>query len=377
MATDALEGQGLDVPALEPSTEKALHEFLPAEASTRNPVDMIASATPEAFERAIQLLSADPNVDSVLAIYVPPIVTQPTEIAEAIVRGTYAAAKRAEADGHRPKPVVSCFLGSHGVPEGLRSGELCNIPSYSFPEAAAIALSHAVYYGQWLDATPGASPVFDDLDSDRAHAAIQGALDRSKARAWLDPSEVRDVLSAYGIPTVEDGEAHSADEAAAIADRVGYPVAVKLVSDTITHKSEVQGVHLDVRDAEGVREAYARIEGRLRELDRLDEMHGVAVQRMVQGRRGGDRGRDARSELRPARDVRARWCVRRSAQRRRVPAFTRSRIRTRTISCARFAGSDCSRATAVRPRATSAPSRRSCFASRGSWATTPRSSRWT
>lgn len=281
MASDALEGQGLVVPDLTPETEAALHAFLPAEASTRNPVDMIASASPEAFERAVELVSADPNVDSVLAIYVPPIVTHPVDIAQAIVRGAMAAARRAETTGEKAKPVASCFLGSHGVPEGLRTEAECNIPSYSFPEAAAISLSHAVEYGEWLETTPGEVPTFEDIDPKRASDIIQSALDTTTGRAWLTPDRVHELLTVYGIPLVEEGTAKTADEAASIARRLGFPVAVKLVSDSITHKSDVRGVRLNVQDEQSVRDAFAGIESRLRELGRLDDMQGVSVQRMV------------------------------------------------------------------------------------------------
>lgn len=281
MASDACEGHGLLVPSLADETVEALREFLPAEASTRNPVDMIASATPESYDRAVQLVAADPNVDSVLAIYVPPIVTRPADIANAIMRGASSAVQSAESAGRRAKPVVSCFLGHHGVPEGLQSEEHGTIPSYQFPEAAAIALSRAVRYEEWLAETPGRLPEFGDLDPSRARRTIESALEREGDKVWLEPREIHEILGAYGIRIVAEARARTADDAVREANRLGFPVAVKLVSSTITHKSDVQGVRLDLRDEQAVRGAFEGIATRLREAGRLDEMEGVVIQPMV------------------------------------------------------------------------------------------------
>ncbi len=286
MASDACEGHGLVVPALADETLAALRAFLPPEASTRNPVDMIASATPESFERAVELLACDPHVDAVLAIYVPPIVTQPLDVAQAIVRGADAAAARARAKGVSSKPVMSCFLGSHGVPEGLQSLQEGNIPSYAFPEAAAIALARAVRYGAWLEAPAGEVPALADVDPARARAVIERALAREAAGdgpTWLRPGELREVLEAYGLRVVQSAHAADADAAVKAAERMGYPVVIKLESDTITHKSDVGGVVLDVRNETEVRRACADIEKKLEALGRLDEMNGVTVQQLIKG----------------------------------------------------------------------------------------------
>jgi acetyl coenzyme A synthetase (ADP forming)-like protein len=283
MATDACESHGLEVPLLSGPTVTALREFLPREASTRNPVDMIASATAQSFEQAMQLVLADPNVDAGLAIYVPPIVTTPLEVAQAIVRGTAAAGRAAAARGEKPKPVLSCFMGSHGVPEGLRSLHEGHIPSYAFPESAAIALARAVRYGRWQE-EPEEPPVrFQDVDAGRARQAIAPARRRSAGSetVWLAPEEVRELLAAYHIAMPGYARAASAEEAARAASRVGFPVVVKLLSDTITHKSDVGGVVLDVRNEIEARQAFLDIEARLRAAGRRGEMAGVAVQSMV------------------------------------------------------------------------------------------------
>ncbi len=283
MASDACEGHDLEVPLLAEATVEALRAFLPHEASTRNPVDMIASATPESFERGVRLVEGDPNVDAVLVIYVPPIVTRPLEVAQAIVRGASAATRAALAAGAAPKPVLSCFLGTHGVPEGLRSLHEGHIPSYAFPEAAAIALARAVRYGRWLSQPEGRVPRFDDFDTVRAAAALDAGRRRAAGDkpAWLRPEEVRQLLGACGIAIPGYTSATRAPDAVAAARAIGFPVAVKLVSDTITHKSDVGGVVLDVRTEAEVQEAFAGIVRRLEEAGLRDQMAGVAVQAMV------------------------------------------------------------------------------------------------
>ena len=130
---------------------KALRVFLPAEASLKNPVDMIASAEAGSFEKALRLLVADKNVDSVIVIFVPPLVTGAPDVARAILAG--AAGSK--------KPILSCFMGTHGVPESLRSLNEGHIPSYAFPEAAARTLARAAAYGQWWSAPPGKIPSID------------------------------------------------------------------------------------------------------------------------------------------------------------------------------------------------------------------------
>lgn len=285
MASDACESHGLEVARLDDATADALRAFLPKEASVRNPVDMIASATPDSFERSVRLCLEDPNVDALLAIYVPPIVTTPLEVAQAIVRGTDAARDAAEVAGRTVKPVLSCFMGSHGVPEGLRSLHAGNIPSYAFPESAAIALSRAVQYGRWLGQPDGQVPQFADVDPTRATAALANARRRASAEevAWMQPDDVRELLSAYGLQTAASGFAFGAEEAAMVARRIGFPVAVKLVSDTITHKSDVGGVRLDLKSEAEVQAAFEAIETALRERGLLGQMAGVTVQRMIQG----------------------------------------------------------------------------------------------
>jgi acetyl coenzyme A synthetase (ADP forming)-like protein len=282
MATDACVSHGLEVGSLADETVAALRAFLPKEASTKNPVDMIASAAPESYEKAIRLAASDPGVDTVFAIYVPPIVTRPLDVAQAIVRGSAAAAHDARARGEAPKPVLTCFMGSHGVPEGLRSLHEGQLPSYPFPESAAIALARVVRYGRWRAEPEGLARRFE-VDARRAGEALARGRARATAgeAAWLDPDETRELLEAYGIAMPDVRVARSEEEAVRAAAAAGGPVAIKLVSATIAHKSDVGGVVLDVRTESEVREAFRGIGARLEARGMKDQMEGVLVQPMI------------------------------------------------------------------------------------------------
>lgn len=283
MASDACESHGLELGTLSETTTAALKSFLPPEASVKNPVDMIASATPESFEKTVRLVLTDPGVDAVLAIYVPPIVTTPLQVATAIVKGAEAASTELAARGESPKPVLTCFMGAHGVPEGLRSLQKHHIPSYPFPESAAIALARVVRYAKWRSEPEGREITFDDMDLGSARAIVQGARARAKAgeTAWLSPDETRALLESAGLPVVPTLTARTADEAAAAAAKLRFPVAVKLASSTLTHKTEVGGVVLDLESADEVREAFRGIEQRLEEKGLRAQMDGVTLQPMI------------------------------------------------------------------------------------------------
>ena len=177
-------------------------------------------------------------------------------------------------------------MGSHGVPEGLRSLQEGHIPSYMFPESAAIAIARAARHGRGLRRREGKPVRFDNVDRARGDRAIAAARSHelpgdSGNAIWLQPAEVRELLGAYGIKMPEVSVATSAEQAAQYAKRAGFPVAIKLASKTITHKSDVGGVVLDVRTQDEVRKAFADIGQRLDAIGRAEEMDGVVIQSMV------------------------------------------------------------------------------------------------
>ncbi|RME25352.1 MAG: CoA-binding protein [Deltaproteobacteria bacterium] len=268
LATDAAEAWGLQVPDLPDSLRRELATFLPAAASLRNPVDMIASATPDDFRRATTLMLGCDELDAVIVLFVPPIITNPAEVGEAI------AAAAAGSD----KPVISCFMGRHGVPEGLTTLQAAHIPSYAFPESAVRVLARAARYGEHQRRDPGTVPDLPDLDLAAACRIIDQAPE-----GWLGTARVGELLDALGIHGPGGGVARSAGEAAELARALGFPVVLKLVSDTISHKSDVGGVKVDLRNETDVFEAWEQIRAALAERGRAEAMQGVLVQPMVSG----------------------------------------------------------------------------------------------
>ncbi len=277
MTADACAERGLELPTLAESTISKLKKFLPGAASLGNPIDMTADASAEAYARALKLLAGDDTVDSVVVIFIPPIVTQPEAVASAIRE----AAPLLRQSG---KTLLASFMGSRGASIALGSGEEGYVPSFLFPEATATALAKACEYGEWLKRPKGVIPELEGIDRERAELIVESALERSKARPlWLDAARVTELLDCYGIRVVRSKLAVTAEEAAKVAEEIEFPVAVKLVSDTIVHKTEVGGVILDLRSREEVGRAFDRIKERLAGMGREGEMQGVIVQEMVSG----------------------------------------------------------------------------------------------
>lgn len=272
LAVDAAEQHGLELPDLSETTVGALKKILPPEASPRNPVDMIASASAEVFRQCIEIILADPAVDMLLVIFVPPLVTSPDEVADAITAACAGS----------DKLVVSCIMGTHGVLTSRQSLRARSIPSFAFPEAATVALSKVATYADWRRRPEGETVEFKDVQPELARSLMAPSLQKAKTEGLLLPTETcRELLVAYGIPAAAMGFAKGADEAAELAQKIGFPVAVKLASDTLSHKSDVGGIRLNLPNASAVRDATFAIEGHLRTLGMADRMQGVHVQQMV------------------------------------------------------------------------------------------------
>jgi acyl-CoA synthetase (NDP forming) len=272
LAADACEAHGLIVPALSDETARGLRAFLPAAASVGNPVDMIASAPAEHYRRTIELVLADPAIDSLLVIFIPPLVTQAESVAGAIREATAAHRAASEAGPGAPpaKPVLATFMGAHGeLP-------LSRIPAYRFPESAAVALARATQYGEWLRRPPSEPPVFPDVDRQEARALVTRVL--ARGGGWMAPLESQALLQCFGIATAAGRVAHSADEAAAAAAAIGYPVVVKAAGERVLHKTELNAVKLRLPDPAAVRAAFDDLQARLG-----DRMDGALVQPMVTG----------------------------------------------------------------------------------------------
>lgn len=276
MAADACESAGLTLPPLEPKTMKALRGFLAPEASVKNPVDMIASANAPAYEQALRLLIADKNVDAVIVIFVPPLTTGAPDVARAILAGG-AGSK---------KPILSCFMGSHGLPESLQSLNEGHIPSYAFPEAAARTLARVAKYGAWRSAPPGKVPTLAGVEPDRARGVIAEALagaDPASPGKWLDSDALTKVLASYGIRTAAARPASNRGEAAVVAKSLGFPVVMKVRSPDVVHKTDVGGVKLGLRTEEEAARAFDEIRTSLARTKPSARFDGVTLERMVTG----------------------------------------------------------------------------------------------
>ena len=273
LLADACEAHGLVVPVLDASLCDELRAFLPAQASVRNPVDMIASATGEDYAQAIEVVGRAPGVDAVVALYVPPLVAGADVIAAGIARGAGRVAAT--------KPVLTVFLSSRGMPEALASGARGRLPSFSFPENAARALAAAARYARWRERPPGRRMTLSAAAVARIRAAVGvGALGEPGARAWLTPAAVEDVLAACGIRTAPSRVTAPGDAPGA-ADAIGYPVVVKGLAAGLVHRSDVGAVILGLRSAEEVTAAVALLRERL--AAHSLELDGVLVQRQVEG----------------------------------------------------------------------------------------------
>ena len=268
LCADACEAGGLVVQELSAETKGELAGFLAAEASVHNPVDMIASASAEQYGRALKLLIDDGEVDAVIVIFIPPLLTRAEDVAEALV----------EAAQGSNKTVMSCFLGVQGVHERLSKGD-CVIPSHSFPESAAQALARVAHYASWRFGDKGEVPeLFAEGHSDRL-ALAAGLL--AGGPRWLEPDDVSRLLRCYGIPSVESRTVSSIDEVAAAAADIGKPVVLKIVSSKILHKTDVGGVRVGLDSPDEAASAAREMAQSLEKKRVLDQVEGWLVQEMA------------------------------------------------------------------------------------------------
>ena len=267
LLADACEAHGLVLPPLADATAGALRAFLPREASVQNPVDMIASAPPEHFERAIELVGRDPGIDAVVAIYVPPLVTNPEAVAAAIARG---AEKLPDAT-----PIATVFLSSRGTPAVLSSGRRGALPSYSFPENAALALAAAARYGAWRERPLGTRLRLDADREQAVRAQVRAWRTGGPGDRWLSFDEIARLLAIAGVPLVAHRTVPDAAAAVAAADELGYPVVLKAIAPALVHKTDAGGVALHLADPGAVAAAAAQM------CARIPALEGFLVQRQV------------------------------------------------------------------------------------------------
>lgn len=249
LCADACEAAGLELPELTSETRERLAAHLPAEASVSNPVDLLGSATAAAYEAALPLVLADPRVDAVLALFVPPVMAGAEEIAEAIRRAV---------DGLETveKPVLAVVMSAAGTPASLRGGRR-PIATFGYPESAAAALGHVASRADWLRRPEGKVLELSDIDAAAARTVVASAL-ATGDDVWLPPHEVRALLDAYRLPLVPERSVATEQEALTAARELGFPVVAK-AGAAGAHKTERGGVALDLRDESDLRAALDRV----------------------------------------------------------------------------------------------------------------------
>jgi acetate---CoA ligase (ADP-forming) len=270
MCADACEAGGLEVVQLSPELQDRLRAGLPAAAAVANLVDMLASAPPEHYRRTVELVAASGEVDAVIAIFIPPLRTDPVAVAGA-VRDAAAAAS---------VPVLSVVMSAHEPPaEAEGDGDGPRLPRYRFPEDAARALARAVEYATWRQRPEGHVPELPDARGDEAAALLADALADGPGPRWLSPDEVARLLDCYGLPVAEWRLAGSPEEAGAAAAELGGPVALKAVAPRLVHKTEAHAVRLHLTGAAQVRTAATEMAAAVAAEGYA--VDGFLVQRMV------------------------------------------------------------------------------------------------
>ncbi|HZR23798.1 MAG TPA: GNAT family N-acetyltransferase [Vicinamibacterales bacterium] len=277
LAVDACESAGLTVVEFSAETRGRLAEFLPAEASIGNPVDMVASAGPEEYRRAIEVALTAPDADALIVIFTPVDFNRIEPTLDAIRAGIVAG--RQGAGAH--KPILAVLMAEPGHVKPLRVGDE-RVPAYAFPENAARALAKVAGYAQWRSQTPGLLWTFEDIRADEARDVCRGAR-AQRGEGWLTGDETRAVLGAFGLPLAASTMAHTADEAAALAQVIGFPVAAKLAARTLTHKSDIGVVRLNLTSDAAVRRAFNDIMARGRAFASPTDIEGVLIQSMITG----------------------------------------------------------------------------------------------
>ena len=260
LATDALAAQGGRLAELSPATIARLDRILPPTWSRGNPVDIIGDAPGAHYAAVLEALFADAGVDAVLALNCPTAFAAPEEAARAVI-GAMASLPAAT---RRGRNLFTAWLGMHSAAPARALFNAARVPTYETPEDAVTALLHRVRYQRnqaLLMESPPARPDSDDADPGAARTAIAAAL--ANGRSWLDPAEVETVLDAYRIPRPQSLLAAAPDEAAAAAAALGFPVALKIRSPDIVHKSDVGGIALGLGDTGAVRDAAAAMLARI------------------------------------------------------------------------------------------------------------------
>jgi len=274
LATDSLVANGGELAKLSETTLQKLNEFLPAHWSHGNPIDILGDADSERYAKAIEIAAQDPNSDGLLVALAPQGMTNPSEIAQKLK-------PYAKSSG---KPLLASWMGGNSVAEGEAILNHGGIPTFPYPDTAARAFTYMWRYSENLRSLYETPSLAEGPElSESSRSGVQEIIHqaRKSGRLLLNEFESKAVLSHYGIPTVETRIARNEEEAVQHASELGFPVVLKIFSDTITHKTDVGGVELNLLDEVAVRKAYQSIQASVIEKVGADHFGGVTVQPMV------------------------------------------------------------------------------------------------
>jgi acetyl coenzyme A synthetase (ADP forming)-like protein len=276
LATDACEAGGLSVPEPSPALSAKLASLLPGAAGIRNPIDLIAAAGPGAFRTAIEAVLTSGEFDALLVLFTPVGLADEGAVRTAVADGIAAA----RAVGVK-SPVYACWLGQAEHRTQLECGNE-RVPCFPFPETPARVLGRVSDYAVWRNRAPDTLVDFADQNLGAARAVCRRAV-RERGAGWLSFEEASTVLTAAGLQQVPAEFARTPEEAVAAAARLGFPVALKLASRQLVHKTEVGGVRLGLTDADAVKRAITEIRRTVEEKGQASAIDGVVVQSMIKG----------------------------------------------------------------------------------------------
>ena len=268
LLADACEANGLTLPELSDATRAALRALLPAAAGLANPVDLLAAAPPEDYERAVPLVGSDAGIDALVVIYIEPMVAQREEIAAAIARGAGAVPSE--------KPVLVVFMARGGAPAVLADGRRGRLPVFDFPESAGRALAATVRYARWRSRPTGSALDLEPFAERAIRAVVERILADTDGPLWVTATDAATILRTAGIECAIAEEVAAAD-AAATAERLGYPLVAKAVAPGLVHRSDIGAVVLDLRSGEAVAAAVTQLR------ERVPHLTSVLLQRQVSG----------------------------------------------------------------------------------------------
>jgi acetyltransferase len=275
LATDTLIENGGELAAISPEIMTSLNDILPPQWSHNNPIDILGDADPQRYKKALEIVTKDPNSDGLLVILTPQAMTDPTQIAEQLKPYVQMSGK----------PILASWMGGADVAAGQQILNRQGIPTYAYPDTAARVFSYmwkSSYNLRGIYETPVLPTLTCDANT-RNCSIVENIIQAAKTakRTILTEFESKDILAAYGIPVVAGCIAESADKAVECAENLGYPVVLKLYSQTITHKTDVGGVQLNLQNAESVKLAYQNIETSVKQKAKAADFLGVTVQPMI------------------------------------------------------------------------------------------------